>query len=226
MKTIIETILLVNNLKPEDWARKPRGIFAGCTNYDFIEKLIKYETGREFSKQENWGEQTFNRTAHAILVPIFGKLNGGGETWARVLLHSAKYKKCPTCELYKNYSEYSADNHNYGSIDRYCKECKSIKNKHFYDANKDLYHKSYIEEHRGEYNARNAKRRASIASSTPKWANLEAIKLIYKNCPPGYHVDHIIPLQGDIVSGLHIETNLQYLKASDNIAKSNKYSIQ
>jgi hypothetical protein len=225
MKTMIDTILLVNNLKPEDWARKPRGTFAGCTNYEFIEKLIKHETGREFSKQENWGEQTFNRTAQAVLAPIFGKLNGGGETWARVLLHSARYKKCPICEMCKNYSEYSADNNNYGSIDKYCKECKSVKNKQFYDANKDSYHKPYIEEHRGEYNARTAKRRASIASSTPKWADLEAIKLIYKNCPAGYHVDHIIPLQGDIVSGLHIETNLQYLKASDNIAKSNKYTI-
>jgi hypothetical protein len=69
------------------------------------------------------------------------------------------------------------------------------------------------------------KRRCSIKNRTPAWANLDAIKLIYKNCPDGYHVDHVIPLQGKLVSGLHIESNLQYLPASENAKKFNKYQI-
>jgi len=36
-------------------------------------------------------------------------------------------------------------------------------------------------------------------------------------------VDHIIPINGEKVSGLHIETNLQILTASDNIKKGNKF---
>lgn len=69
---------------------------------------------------------------------------------------------------------------------------------------------------------RQAKRRAEKLSATPKWANLEKIKEKYKNCPKGYHVDHYFPLQGENVCGLHVENNLQYLTAEQNISKGNK----
>ena len=68
-----------------------------------------------------------------------------------------------------------------------------------------------------------AKRRAMKSRATPKFANLEKIKEIYKNCPKGYHVDHIVPLNNKNVCGLHVEWNLQYLTPSANISKSNKF---
>jgi hypothetical protein len=70
--------------------------------------------------------------------------------------------------------------------------------------------------------AKNAKRRADKLKRTPKWANLKAIKEFYMNCPNGYHVDHIIPLKGKNVSGLHILENLQYLPAIENLKKGNR----
>jgi len=36
-------------------------------------------------------------------------------------------------------------------------------------------------------------------------------------------VDHIIPLQGETISGFHILKNLQYLTVSENSKKSNQF---
>jgi hypothetical protein len=57
----------------------------------------------------------------------------------------------------------------------------------------------------------------------PIWANLKKIMEIYVNRPEGYHVDHIIPLRGKTVSGLHVESNLQYLPALENMKKHNTF---
>lgn len=71
-------------------------------------------------------------------------------------------------------------------------------------------------------NTANAIRRATKLNATPKFANVKKIKEIYKNCPKGFHVDHIIPLKNKLVCGLHVEWNLQYLPAKENLSKSNK----
>ena len=77
-----------------------------------------------------------------------------------------------------------------------------------------------------EYDAfRQATRRAIKQQRTPLWANLKKIEEIYANCPKGYHVDHVFPLKGKLVSGLHVETNLQYLPARENLAKRNIYHV-
>ncbi len=57
----------------------------------------------------------------------------------------------------------------------------------------------------------------------PLWADHEKIDEIYRNKPDGYEVDHIIPLQGKNVSGLHVHNNLQYLSPTENKSKGNKF---
>lgn len=67
-------------------------------------------------------------------------------------------------------------------------------------------------------------RRAAKMKRTPLWVNRIEIRKIYANCPLGMTVDHIIPLQGKQVSGLHVPWNLQYLSLSENSAKGNRTS--
>ena len=73
------------------------------------------------------------------------------------------------------------------------------------------------------YKARNAVRKHRIKEQCPKWADKAKIREIYLNCPKGHHVDHIVPLKGKNVWGLHVEHNLQYLTASENCKKHNKF---
>lgn len=84
----------------------------------------------------------------------------------------------------------------------------------------------YKQENPGIAASHERKRQAAKLNRTPKWADESAIKEFYRNCPPGLTVDHIIPLQGDLVSGLHVHNNLQYLTREENASKNNRFEIE
>jgi 5-methylcytosine-specific restriction endonuclease McrA len=84
------------------------------------------------------------------------------------------------------------------------------------------YSKRDRRKNRQRHNAYARKRQIMKLNRVPVWADLNAIVTFYANCPPGMEVDHIIPLQGKNVSGLHILENLQYLTPEANRKKSNK----
>ena len=74
-----------------------------------------------------------------------------------------------------------------------------------------------------------ARRAKLLKERTPKWADELAINAIYAEARrltystgTRYEVDHIIPLNGATVSGLHVETNLQILPALENRRKHAK----
>lgn len=78
-------------------------------------------------------------------------------------------------------------------------------------------------------NAENMRRYASKMNATPAWADNETIEQFYE-CAQVFrriglnmHVDHIVPLQGKAVCGLHVHNNLQILTAFANQSKSNRF---
>lgn len=70
--------------------------------------------------------------------------------------------------------------------------------------------------------AKQAKRRAVKLRATLPGFDGE-IRAFYEACPPGMTVDHIVPLQGKNICGLHVPWNLQYLTGPENSAKGNKF---
>jgi hypothetical protein len=75
------------------------------------------------------------------------------------------------------------------------------------------------------------KRQATVINRTPKWADHEAMKQFYlcakrMEAATGikHHVDHIVPLQGRDVCGLHVEANLQVLPANVNLRKADRWA--
>lgn len=105
-----------------------------------------------------------------------------------------------------------------------------------YEAKKEqikAYVSSYKKLKPEKANANKAKRKAAKSLRTPKWLtdiDFERINneyklasLLTKITGEPYHVDHVIPLQGKTVSGLHVPSNLKAIKGSENCSKQNRF---
>ena len=137
---------------------------------------------------------------------------------------------CKDCKK-QNTKNWSADNREYS------REVSSI----WYAANKD---KPEVKEKRRSIEsawrksnpdkrcANQNKRRATKLSATPPWLTDEQnahINRTYRLCSviseatgQKYHVDHIVPLQGKDVCGLHVPWNLRVIPAKLNLSKGNR----
>jgi hypothetical protein len=99
-----------------------------------------------------------------------------------------------------------------------------------------LYAKRVKQAHKGKINFHTAKRRYAKLQRTPHWLteddhwmieeaySLAALRT--KMFGFSWHVDHILPLQGEKVSGLHTPLNLQVIPGKLNDIKGNKYEVQ
>lgn len=144
-------------------------------------------------------------------------------------------KKCSKCKETKAISAFSNYKRAKDGLRSYCKECASKYFKVWLENNKEHNIKrvaEFIKNNPDKNNAKAAKYRASKLKATPKWltkSQLAEIANIYKQAKEleketglKHHVNHIIPLKGKNVCGLHTPWNLQILKAEENIRKSNK----
>lgn len=116
---------------------------------------------------------------------------------------------------------------NYTKCLKWCKDYK-LKNKENVKNNLKNWRKS----NRDKCNASHAKRRSTKLQATPSWLSNNDFnnikiwymyaKLLKSSFDESLHVDHIVPLQGVDVCGLHVPWNLQILPSSINIGKKNR----
>lgn len=161
-----------------------------------------------------------------FMVPIFGNLQGGGETWKWKFLTYLNLQYCSDCKKLLDFSLFGKDISNSVGYYKYCKNCRVRHNSLQYtkEITKEAHRRSYKKNYKNIV-ARNASYRSERALRIPKWANLEKISQVYKNCPTGMHIDHELPLKGELICGLHVPENLQYLTAEDNIRKGNRIDL-
>lgn len=153
--------------------------------------------------------------------------------------------------MIKQSSAFSKDNSKKDGFQSYCKECSSSSHKNYRKTNAEAIaaqkkewresninsvtaqKKSYYVNNLDVYVAINARRRAAKMQATPLWSE-ELTSLVVREAyhlaalrkkATGFtwHVDHVIPLQGENVCGLHTWNNLAVIPAKENLSKSNKY---
>lgn len=162
-------------------------------------------------------------------------------------------KYCSACKQTKPFEYFYTNKNKKDGYHCHCKECSKAFKKVWKEANKDRVaaydkewqesnkdkksanYKKWQQTNKGVVNAYNSKRRADEKAATPVWANLEKIKSLYNVAHyfdwisggfVKHHVDHIVPLRGKNVCGLHVENNLQILIDKDNLRKSNKHECE
>lgn len=108
----------------------------------------------------------------------------------------------------------------------------------WYAANKERraeYWSAYYQDNHSEMIAKRKRQHAVKVLRYPSWltrAHKKSIEDIYEErariseeTGVLHHVDHIVPLQGELVSGLHVPWNLQVMPADENLTKGNRYSV-
>ena len=148
-----------------------------------------------------------------------------------------KLYKCTVCKKKKQLNEFYLRSD--GKVGEYkCKACIQAKRKEYTKTNYEGVRESNrkaVSKHQKKYPERNnakwAKYQANKKQAVPKWvdtAELSKIRSLYKTARKmtkltgvRHEVDHVIPLRGKEVSGLHTLNNLQVIPNQDNLRKGN-----
>lgn len=130
-------------------------------------------------------------------------------------------KRCSKCKEVKLISEFNKDKSTKDGLEGRCKICDREKVKSWRKRNLD------------KDSAKTSRRRSAklkrmlkwgkehLKSEIDNWYRRAQIATVFMG--EVYHVDHIVPLQGKNVSGLHVPWNLQLLTRSENISKGNRH---
>jgi hypothetical protein len=143
-------------------------------------------------------------------------------------------KECSKCKDNKPFSSFAKDSSRKDGFYHMCKEChREYRQSKEQKENISLYWKKHYVAYKSKYRAKAGKRRAAKLQATPKWLTKEqllaieckysVVEMLSKHGTEQYAVDHIVPLQGKTVCGLHVPWNLQVIASFDNLKKGNKF---
>lgn len=167
----------------------------------------KYKAFNQFSKQKTgkFGLFTYCKPCQNLI-----RGQAYAENKERENRNSREYKAAHKSEISEYNKKYSTEN------------------SEILTANRKVYRSKNKDKHCAHENSR----RATKLNAQPKWLTKEQlleIQSIYKKAKDleaetgiKYHVDHIVPLRGKNVCGLHTPWNLQVITAEENLSKSNK----
>ena len=135
---------------------------------------------------------------------------------------------------YYQANKLACDSRNLKNQEKYTGQ-RSVAAKKRYIENKEEYRsqrKEYYSNNKGKWTAYEAKRKAAKLQRTPSWSETDQIRGLYEfsrwltqEYGREIHVDHDYPLQGKLVSGLHVIDNLQLMYAEDNLTKANSFKV-
>lgn len=108
-----------------------------------------------------------------------------------------------------------------------CIECIKLKRRRLYKPKRTPQQRQLISD---RTRANKWAKKVMELRSTPYWVDVEALKEIYlkrlaaeRATGELYHIDHIIPKNNPLVSGLTVPWNLQVLPAKQNMKKGNSF---
>lgn len=199
---VVELLLIHFGLDENKVLKESTKVFPGIKAGALFKSLVVTSNLKSAAELLDCSDRTIQR----VLRELFSPKSERGGSQRQYLLEFIQHKYCANCDRILTLDSFNTDKSK-------CKECIAERFSRYYDANKH------------EIINRITIRNTLKISRIPKWVDIAKIQAIYKNCPEGHHVDHIVPLQGKTVCGLHVENNLQYLLAKDNLAKGNKWEV-
>jgi hypothetical protein len=159
-------------------------------------------------------------------------------------------KVCSVCLIEQNITEFPKAASGKDGVARHCKQCDRARYRAYYAVNKakvllnkakyqsenpekhQKYNKKHYNNNKASYRRRDMAAQICRKRQTPSWlskAYIAEMDGIYEFCQVlkcfgEFQVDHILPVRGKEISGLHVPWNLQVLTRRENVKKSNTFN--
>lgn len=180
---------------------------------------------------------------------------------AKKFIITVEQKSCPRCAETKPACLFVASPHRSDGLSKHCQVCdKAARDERGHYRKRKLEDPEYGRERGRLWRAQNlelareldrqaakdarkrkpevfreigARKRAELVRAKPAWADVKAMRAVYREAQRlekkdgiKRHVDHIVPLRSKLVCGLHVHQNLQILTGEENLRKTNKFEVQ